>query len=69
MSHFTGDKDIGIATFPIKSCILEVAIEHTHTHTLTNYQLGWGQWDLYVNIRQSHEIKPLPMRYNHLVSN
>lgn len=56
MSHFTGDKDIGIATFPIKLCILEVAIEHTHTHT--NYQLGWGQWDLYVNIRQSHEIKP-----------
>lgn len=35
MSHFTGDKDIGIATFPTKLCILEASSHRTHTHTLS----------------------------------
>lgn len=53
MSHFTGDKDIGIAAFPIKSCILEASSHRTHTHT-NKLSAGVGT----VGFVCEHQAKP-----------
>lgn len=69
VSHFIGGKVWHSNFFSILNCAFwkQVAIGHTHPQTNT---FSWGgDSGFHVNTRQSHDIKPSQMRYNHFASN